>query len=162
MGEIFPAKDCVLVLGITSSSSKQTNSKSAIERHKNSPPAQGRAKRASPYIGPIRGRLYRTSNSIPRLCGMAIRRADSQDDRGGFMKKFLVVSALVLSSSCFASAESAPQRDPDNTASRNNDEPRRNFGWLGLLGLAGLIGLRRTKSEAAQRFESRGVKVNTV
>jgi MYXO-CTERM domain-containing protein len=93
---------------------------------------------------------------------MAIRRADSQDDRGGFMKKFLVVSALVLSSSCFASAESAPQRDPDNTATRNNDEPRHNFGWLGLLGLAGLIGLRRTKSEAAQRFESRGVKVKTV
>jgi MYXO-CTERM domain-containing protein len=77
------------------------------------------------------------------------------------MKKFLAVSALVLSSSCLAFAQSVPPRDPDNTATRNNGEPRHNWSWIGLLGLAGLAGLRPRKSEAAQRFESRGVKVHT-
>jgi hypothetical protein len=92
---------------------------------------------------------------------MAIPRTNHQDDEGGLMKKFLVVSALVLSSSCLASAQSIEPQTRDNTATRY-DEPRHNFGWIGLLGLVGLMGLRRQKSEAAQRFESRGVKVNAV
>jgi len=92
---------------------------------------------------------------------MAIPRTNQQDDEGGFMKKFLVVSALVLSSSCLASARSTEPQTRDNTATRY-DEPPHNFGWIGLLGLVGLMGLRRQKSEAAQRFESRGVKVNAV
>jgi MYXO-CTERM domain-containing protein len=77
------------------------------------------------------------------------------------MKKFLVVCTLVLGSSCLAYAQSASPRDADNTATRNNDEPRHNWSWIGLLGLAGLAGLRPRKSEAAERFESRGVKVHT-
>jgi MYXO-CTERM domain-containing protein len=77
------------------------------------------------------------------------------------MKKFLAISALVLSSSCLASAQSTEPQTRDNTATRY-DEPRRNFGWLGLLGLAGLAGLGRRKSESAERFESRGVKVGSV
>jgi MYXO-CTERM domain-containing protein len=80
---------------------------------------------------------------------------------GIVMRKLLAVSVLVLSSSCLASAQSTEPQTRDNTATRY-DEPHRNFGWLGLLGLVGLVGLRRQKSEAAQRFESRGVKVNTV
>jgi MYXO-CTERM domain-containing protein len=78
------------------------------------------------------------------------------------MKKFFAVTALVIFSSTVAFAQSTPPRDPDNTATHYNDEPRHNWGWIGLLGLAGLVGLRSRKSEAAQRFESRGVKVNTV
>ena len=80
------------------------------------------------------------------------------------MKKFLVVSALVLGSSCLAFAQSAPPaRDTDNAATTTRyDESRPSLGWLGLLGLAGLVGLRRQKSETAQRFESRGVKVGNV
>ena len=80
------------------------------------------------------------------------------------MEKFLAVFALVLSSSCLASAQSAPQaRDTDNGAATTRyDEPRHNYSWIGLLGLAGLAGLRPRKSEAAQRFESRGVKVGSV
>jgi hypothetical protein len=39
VGDIFPAKDCVLVLGNNKQSSKQTNSKSALERHKDAPHA---------------------------------------------------------------------------------------------------------------------------
>ncbi len=77
------------------------------------------------------------------------------------MRRFLAVSALVLSSSCLVSAQSTEPQTRDNTATRY-DEPHHNFGWLGLLGLVGLVGLRRQKSEAAQRFESRGVKVNAV
>ena len=65
-------------------------------------------------------RIYRASNPIPRLQGMAIGRRNPHDGRGG---KFL---------------------------------------WLGLLGLVGLVGLKRQKSETAQRFESRGVKVGSV
>ena len=76
------------------------------------------------------------------------------------MKKFLAVSALVLSSSCLASAQSTEPQTRDNTATRY-DEPRHNWSWIGLLGLAGLAGLRPRKSESAQRFESRGVKVHT-
>jgi hypothetical protein len=80
------------------------------------------------------------------------------------MEKFLAVAALVLSSSCLASAQSTPPaRDTDNAATTTRyDEPRRNWGWIGLLGLAGLAGLMPRKSEAAQRFESRGVKVGSV
>jgi MYXO-CTERM domain-containing protein len=77
------------------------------------------------------------------------------------MKKFLAVSALVLSSSCLAYAQSTEPQTRDNTTTRY-DEPRHNFGWIGLVGLAGLAGLARRKSESAQRFESRGVKVNAV
>src|ERR1700730_12799451 len=103
---------------------------------------------------PTRTRVYRTSKPIPPLLGMAIRRAISQDGLGGFMKKFLVVSALVLSSSCLASAQSTEPQNRDNNATRY-DEQHRNWSWLGLLGLAGLGGLARRKSEIAQRFESR-------
>jgi len=77
------------------------------------------------------------------------------------MKKFLVVSALVLSSSCLASAQGTEPQSRDNTATRY-DEPRHNWSWIGLLGLAGLAGLRPRKSESTQRFESRGVKVGSV
>jgi MYXO-CTERM domain-containing protein len=79
-----------------------------------------------------------------------------------FMKKFLAVSALVLSSSCFASAQSVEPQSRDNTATRYDGESRRDWGWLGLLGLIGLGGFARRKSETAQRFESRGVKVGSV
>jgi MYXO-CTERM domain-containing protein len=68
---------------------------------------------------------------------------------------------LVLSSSCLASAQSTEPQSRDNTATRY-DEPHRNWSWFGLLGLAGLAWLARRKSETAQRFESRGVKVNAV
>ena len=77
------------------------------------------------------------------------------------MKKFLAVSALALSSSGLASAQSLEPQSRDNTATPY-DESRHNWSWIGLLGLAGLVGLRSRKSESAQRFESRGVKVNTV
>jgi MYXO-CTERM domain-containing protein len=77
------------------------------------------------------------------------------------MNKFLVVSALVLSSSCLASAQSTEPQSRDNAATRY-DEPRHNWSWIGLLGLAGLAGLRPRKSESAERFESRGVKVKAV
>jgi len=90
-------------------------------------------------------RVYRASNPIPPLPGMAIRRPNPQDDRGGFIK-ILVVSALVLSSSCLASAQSTEPQTRDNTATRY-DEPHRNWGWLGLLGLAGLDGLERNRGE---------------
>jgi MYXO-CTERM domain-containing protein len=93
---------------------------------------------------------------------MVIGRAISQDGQGGFMKKFLVVFALVLSSSCLASAQSVEPQSRDNTATRYDGESRRNWSWIGLLGLAGLAGLARRKSETAQRFESRGVKVGSV
>ena len=76
------------------------------------------------------------------------------------MKKFLVISALVLSSSCLASAQSTEPQTRDNTAT--HDGSRHDWGWLGLLGLVGLGGFARRKSETAERFESRGVKVNTV
>jgi MYXO-CTERM domain-containing protein len=76
------------------------------------------------------------------------------------MKKFLVVSALVLSSSGLASAQSTEPQTRDNTATRYDEH--RNWGWLGLVGLAGLAGLARRKSEAAERFESRGVNVKAV
>jgi MYXO-CTERM domain-containing protein len=106
-------------------------------------------------------RVYRASNSIPPLPGMAIPRPNPQDDRGGFMKKLLAILALVIFSSGLALAQSPEPQTRDNSAARY-DEPHRNWSWLGLLGLAGLAGLRRQKSETAQRFESRGVKVNTV
>jgi len=77
------------------------------------------------------------------------------------MKKFLAVSALVLSSSCLASAQSTEPQTRDNSATRY-DASRHDWGWIGLLGLVGLAGLARRKSETAQRFESRGVKVNAV
>jgi MYXO-CTERM domain-containing protein len=92
---------------------------------------------------------------------MAIRGPNPQDDRGGFMKKLLAISALMIFSSGLALAQSPEPQTRDNSAARY-DEPHRNWSWLGLLGLAGLAGLRPRKSEAAQRFESRGVKVNTV
>jgi MYXO-CTERM domain-containing protein len=82
-------------------------------------------------------------------------------EEGVFMRKFLAVSALVLSSSCLASAQSIEPQSRDNTATRY-DEPRHDWGWIGLLGLIGLGGFARRKSETAQRFESRGVKVNAV
>jgi len=78
------------------------------------------------------------------------------------MKKFFAITALVIFSSTVASAQSAPPRDTDNTATRNNDEPRHNWSWIGLLGLAGLAGLRTRKSETARSFESRGVNVKAV
>ena len=74
------------------------------------------------------------------------------------MKKFLAVSALALSSSCLASAQSLEPQSRDNTATRY-DESRHDWGWLGLLGLVGLGGFARRKSETAERFESRGVNV---
>jgi hypothetical protein len=77
------------------------------------------------------------------------------------MKKFLAVSALVLGLSCVVSAQSSEPPTRDNSAARY-DEPRHNWGWLGLLGLAGLAGLRPAKNEAAQRFEARGVNVKSV
>jgi len=79
------------------------------------------------------------------------------------MKKFFAVTALVLFSSTMAFAQSAPvARDTDNTATRYDEGHHNNWSWIGLLGLIGLAGLRRQKSESAQRFESRGVKVGTV
>ena len=78
------------------------------------------------------------------------------------MKKSFAITALIIFSSTLAFAQSAPPQDTDNAATRNNDEPRHNWSWIGLLGLAGLAGLRPRKSEAAQGFESRGVKVNTL
>jgi MYXO-CTERM domain-containing protein len=89
---------------------------------------------------------------------MAIARAISQDGQGGFMKKFLVVSALVLSSSVLAFAQSPEPQSRDNTAT-HYDGSRHDWGWLGLLGLVGLAGFARRKSETAERFESRGVNV---
>jgi MYXO-CTERM domain-containing protein len=82
----------------------------------------------------------------------------------GFMKKIIAVLALMVFSSTLAFAQSPPTaRDTDNTAAKTRyDEPRHNWGWLGLLGLAGLAGLRPRKSEAAQRFEARGVNVKSV
>jgi MYXO-CTERM domain-containing protein len=77
------------------------------------------------------------------------------------MKKLLAISALILSSSCLASAQSAEPRSRDNTATRY-DEPRHNWSWVGLIGLVGLAGLRRQKTETAKSFESRGVKVHAV
>ena len=78
------------------------------------------------------------------------------------MKKFFAITALIIFSSTLALAQSAPPPDSDNTATRYSDEQRHNWGWIGLLGLAGLAGLARRRSESAERFESRGVKVNTV
>jgi MYXO-CTERM domain-containing protein len=80
------------------------------------------------------------------------------------MKKIFAITALVIFSSTLAFAQNAPPaRDTDNTATTTRyDEPRHNLSWLGLLGLVGLVGLRRQKSETAQRFEARGVKVGTV
>jgi MYXO-CTERM domain-containing protein len=79
------------------------------------------------------------------------------------MKKILAVTALVLFSSTMAFAQSAPPaRDTDNIATRYDEPRHNNWSWIGLLGLAGLAGLRRQKSESAQRFESRGVKVGTI
>lgn len=79
------------------------------------------------------------------------------------MKQVLAITALVIFSSTLAFAQSAPPaRDTDNTTTTTRyDEPRHNFGWLGLFGLVGLVGLRRQKSETAQRFEARGVKVGS-
>ena len=77
------------------------------------------------------------------------------------MKKFLAISALVLSSTCLASAQSTEPQTRDTTSARY-DEARHNWGWIGLVGLAGLMGLRPRKSEAAERFESRGVNVKSV
>jgi MYXO-CTERM domain-containing protein len=92
---------------------------------------------------------------------MAIHRPTPQDDRGGFMKKLLAISALMIFSSGLALAQSPEPQTRDNSAARY-DEPHRNWSWIGLLGLAGLAGLARRKSEAAERFESRGVKVGSV
>jgi MYXO-CTERM domain-containing protein len=79
------------------------------------------------------------------------------------MKKFVAVTALMIFSSTVAFAQTSPPPRDDNAATTTRyDEPHRNWGWIGLLGLLGLVGLRRPKSEAAQRFEGRGVKVNTV
>jgi MYXO-CTERM domain-containing protein len=80
------------------------------------------------------------------------------------MKQFFAITALMIFSSTLAFAQSAPPaRDTDNTATTTRyDEPRHNWSWIGLLGLAGLAGLRRQKSETAQRFEARGVKVGSV
>ena len=77
------------------------------------------------------------------------------------MKKLLAVSALMIFSSGLALAQSPDSQTRDNSATRY-DEPRHNWSWIGLLGLAGLAGLRPRKSESAERFESRGVKVKTV
>ena len=77
------------------------------------------------------------------------------------MKKLLAISALMIFSSGLVLAQSPEPQTRDNSATRY-DEPRHDWGWIGLLGLVGLAGLRPRKSEAAQRFESRGVKVNTV
>jgi len=92
---------------------------------------------------------------------MARAEANPQAVYGGFMKKLLAISVLMIFSSGLALAQSPEPQTRDNSPARY-DEPHRNWGWLGLLGLAGLVGLRRQKSEVAQRFESRGVKVNTV
>ena len=62
-------------------------------------------------------------------------------EQGGFMKMFLAISALVLTSSCLASAQSTEPQSRDNNAA-HYDEPRRNFGWLGLLGPVGLVGFK--------------------
>ena len=79
------------------------------------------------------------------------------------MKKFFVIAALMIFSSTLAFAQTAPPARDDNAATTTRyDEPHRNWSWIGLLGLLGLVGLRRQKSESAQRFEARGVKVNTV
>ena len=72
------------------------------------------------------------------------------------MKKSLAISALVLSSTCLASAQSTEPQTRDTTSAHHN------WGWIGLVGLAGLMGLRPRKSEAAERFESRGVNVKSV
>jgi MYXO-CTERM domain-containing protein len=76
------------------------------------------------------------------------------------MKKVLAVSALMVLSSSLAFAQSPEPQTRDNNATY--DQPHRNWSWIGLLGLAGLAGLRPRKSEAAQRFESRGVNVKSV
>jgi MYXO-CTERM domain-containing protein len=79
------------------------------------------------------------------------------------MKKIFAITALMILSSVSAFAQGAPPARDDNAATTTRyDEPHRNWSWLGLLGLAGLVGLRRQKSETAQRFEARGVKVGTV
>jgi len=80
------------------------------------------------------------------------------------MKQVLAITALVIFSSTLAFAQSAPPaRDADNAATTTRyDEPRHNWSWIGLLGLAGLAGLRPRRSETAQRFEARGVKVGSV
>ena len=78
------------------------------------------------------------------------------------MKKFFAITALVIFSSTVASAQSAPPRDTDNTATRNNDEPRHNWSWIGLLGLAGLAGLGGRKSQQVRRLEQSGANVKSV
>jgi hypothetical protein len=76
------------------------------------------------------------------------------------MKKILAVSALMVFSSSVAFAQSSEPQTRDNNATY--DDRRHDWGWIGLLGLAGLAGLLPRKSEAAQRFESRGVNVKSV
>jgi hypothetical protein len=73
------------------------------------------------------------------------------------MKKFLVVSALVLSSRCLASAQSTEPQTRDNTATRY-DEPHHNFGWLGLLGLVGLVGFVVRKAKPRKDSNHAGSK----
>ena len=81
------------------------------------------------------------------------------------MKKFLAISALIVSSSTMALAQSTPQpttTDPNTSTTRTDGERHHSWGWLGLIGLVGLAGLRRPKSEFERNMESRGVKVETV
>src|SRR5260221_8854016 len=98
---------------------------------------------------PVCTRVYRGSNPIPLLQGMAIRRPNPQDDRGGFMKKLLAISALMIFNSGLALAQSIEPQTRDNSAARY-DEPHRNWS----------VSEKRTYRQALRRIYLVGTTVS--
>jgi len=64
------------------------------------------------------------------------------------MKKFLAVCATAVLFTTLGLAQGTTPRSSNDQTQYNEDAPRHDYGWIGLLGLLGLGGLIRRRDTA--------------